>query len=235
MGAVVYKSEGATYPKITRYKPMNIKEEIAENLRYGEISKVAELVQQALNSGLSWDVVLNEGLFAGMEVVGRLFKEEEIYVPEVLKAARAMEAGQEVLEPVMLGAGAGKKKLGKVVLGTVWGDVHTLGKGLVETMLKGAGFEVVDLGVNISAEKFVEAAISEKAQIIGMSALLTTTMPYLETTIEALKEAGLGGQVKTIIGGACVTQEYADKIGADAYGDNAGEAVENAKELLGLK
>ncbi|MCP4625669.1 MAG: cobalamin-binding protein [bacterium] len=214
---------------------MDILEEIAENLRYGEVSKVAEFVKQALDSGLSWDVVLNEGMFAGMMVVGKLFSEEEIYIPEVMKAAKAMEAGQEVLEPVMLGAGAGQKKLGKVVLGTVWGDLHTLGKRLVETMLKGAGFEVVDIGENISAERFVEAAISENAQIVGMSALLTTTMPYLKTVVEALKEAGLGGQVKTIIGGACVTQNYADEIGADAYGDNAGEAVEKAKELLGLK
>jgi len=216
-------------------KPVNIQEEIAGNLRYGKASKVAELVQQALDSGLSWDVVLNEGLFAGMEVVGKLFKEEDIFIPEVMMAAKAMEAGQEVLEPVMLGARAGKKKLGKVVLGTVWGDVHTLGKGLVEIMLKGAGFEVVDIGENISAERFVEATILEKAQIVGMSALLTVTMPYMGTVVEALKEAGLGGQVKTIIGGACVTQQYADKIGADAYGDNAGEAVEKAKELLGLK
>ena len=215
-------------------KTMNIQEEIAENLRYGEVSKVAELVQQALDSGLGWEVVLNEGLFAGIEVVGKLFKEEEIYIPEVMKAARAMEAGQEVLEPLILSAGEGRKNLGKVVLGTVWGDVHTLGKSLVELMLKAAGFEVVDIGENIAAERFVEAAISEKAQLIGMSALLTMTMPHMKTVVEALKEAGLGGQVKTIIGGACVTQSYADQIGADAYGENAGEAVEKAKELLGL-
>jgi len=213
---------------------LSIQEEIAENLRYGEASKVAELVAKALDGGSSWEVVLNEGLFAGMEVVGELFKEEEIFIPEVLMAAKAMEAGQQVLEPVMLSAGEGKEKVGKVVLGTVWGDVHTLGKSLVEIMLKGAGFEVVDIGENISAERFVEAAISEKPQIIAMSALLTTTMPYMKTVVDALGEAGLGGQVKTIVGGACVTQQYADEIGADAYGDNAGEAVKKVKELLGL-
>ena len=149
-------------------------------------------------------------------------------------AAKAMDAGIKVLEPLMAGNGGWKKKV-KVVLGTVKGDIHNLGKNLVGVMLKGAGFEVMDIGVDIPAEKFVDAAISEKAQFIGMSTLLTTTMPYMRTVIEALSKAGLEGQVKTIIGGACVTQQYADEIGADAYGENAGDAVEKAKVLLGLK
>ena len=213
---------------------MDILQEIAENVRYGEASKVSEFVQKGLDDGLSWEVLLNKGLFKGMEVVGELMREEEIFIPEVLMAAKAMNAGQKLLEPLLVSTGGGKS-MGKVVLGTVKGDVHNLGKDLVGVMLKGAGFEVIDLDVDVPAEKFVDAVISEKAQLVGMSALLTVTMPYLKTTIEALRKAGLKGQIKTIIGGACVTQQYADEIGADAYGDNAGEAVKKAKELLGLK
>jgi len=212
---------------------MDILQEITENLQKGEASRVAELTQKGLDEGLSWEVILNNGLFKGMEVVGGLFREEEIFIPEVLMAAKAMEAGQKVLAPQMAGAGGGK--IGKVVLGTVKGDIHNLGKNLVNVMLKGAGFEVIDLGVDVPAEKFVDAATSEKAQLVGMSALLTFTMPYMRTTIEALQKAGLEGQVKTIIGGACVTQQYADEIGADGYAENAGEAVVKVKELLGLK
>ncbi len=212
---------------------MGVLAEIAENLRNGEAARVAELVQKGLDEGLSWEVILDKGLFAGMEVVGDLFREEDIFIPEVLMAAKAMDAGQKVLEPVMAGAGSGEKK-GKVVLGTVKGDVHNLGKRLVGVMLKGAGFEVIDIGEDVPTEKFVDAVSSENAQIVGMSALLTTTMPHMKTNIEALQKAGLK-QVKTIIGGACVTQQYADEIGADGYADNAGAAVGKAKELLGLK
>jgi len=213
---------------------VDILQEIAENLKCGQSSKVAELVEEALDNGLSYDVILNKGLFAGMEVVGDLFKEEEIYIPEVIMAAKAMEAGQKVLEPLMAGAGGGKK-IGKVILGTVKGDVHNLGKNLVGMMLRGTGFEVTDLGEDVPAEKFVDVAISEKAQIVGMSALLTTTMPHMRTTIEALHKAGLKRQVKTIIGGACVTEEYADEISADGYSENAAAAVDKVRELLGLK
>jgi len=212
---------------------VDVLQEIAENVRYGEASKVSELVQKGLDDGLSWEVLLNKGLFKGMEVVGELMREEELFIPEVLMAAKAMDAGQKLLEPLLVSTGGGKK-MGKVVLGTIQGDVHNLGKNLVGVMLKGAGFEVIDLGVDVPAEKFVDTVISEKARLVGMSALLTTTMPRMKTNIEALQKAGLN-QVKTIIGGACVTQQYADEIGADAYGDNAGEAVEKAKELLGLK
>jgi 5-methyltetrahydrofolate--homocysteine methyltransferase len=169
-----------------------------------------------------------------MEVIGKLFKEEEIFLPEVIMAAKAMNAGIQLLKPLMVNADSGKK-MGKVILGTVNGDIHDLGKNLVGIMLKGTGFEVIDIGVNVSAERFLSAAISEKAQLVGMSALLTTTMPHLKTTIEAIQKAGLAGKVKTIIGGACVTQQYADEIGADAYGDNAGDGVEKARELCGLK
>jgi 5-methyltetrahydrofolate--homocysteine methyltransferase len=191
-------------------------------------------VKKALDETIHWSIVLEKGLSAGMEVVGHLFKEEEIFLPEVLMAAKAMDAGQKVLEPLMLGAGGGRK-LGKVVLGTVKGDMHNLGKNLVNIMLRGAGFEVVDLGVDVPSDIFVERATSEKAQVVAMSALLTTTMPHMRTVIEGLHRAGLKDRVKTIVGGACVTQQFADQIGADAYADNAGGAVTRIKELLGLK
>ena len=212
---------------------MDTLQEIAEGLQNGEATRVAELVQKGLDDGLEWKVILDDGLFKGMEVIGNLFREDEVFVPEVLMAAKAMEAGQKVLEPAMAGAGSGEKA-GKVILGTVKGDIHNLGKNLVGVMLKGAGFEVIDIGVDVTAEKFIEAATSEKAQLIGMSALLTTTMHHMKTNIEALQKAGLN-QVKTIIGGACVTEQYADEIGADGYAENAGDAVVKAKELLGLK
>jgi len=213
---------------------MDILKAIAENVRNGNAGKVTELVKKALDEKIHWSVVLEKGLSAGMEVVGHLFKDEEIFLPEVLMAAKAMDAGQKVLEPLMLGAGGGRK-LGTVVLGTVKGDMHNLGKNLVNIMLRGAGFEVVDLGVDVASDIFVERAISEKAQVVGMSALLTTTMPHMRTVIEGLHKAGLKDRVKTIVGGACVTQQFADKIGADAYADNAGGAVTRIKELLGLK
>ena len=212
---------------------MDILKAIAENVRNGNAEKVTELVKKALDEKIHWSVVLEKGLSAGMEVVGHLFKEEEIFLPEVLMAAKAMDAGQKVLEPLMVGAGGGRK-LGTVVLGTVKGDVHNLGKNLVHVMLRGAGFKVIDLGVGVSADQFVERAIAEKAGVVGMSALLTTTMPYMKTVIDALEKAGCKGRTKTIVGGACVTKKFADEIGADAYSDNAGAAVGKVKELLGL-
>ena len=213
---------------------MDILKETAETLQNGNGPKVTELVQKGLDEGLNWKDILDNGLFAGMEVIGKLFKEEDIFIPEVLMAAKAMDAGIKVLEPVMKSSGKEERR-GKIILGTVKGDIHNLGKNLVAIMLKGAGFEVIDIGIDVPADKFVDAVVSEKAQLVGMSALLTTTMPYMRTTIEALHKAGLKGQVKTLIGGACVTQEYADEIGADGYGDNAGGAVEKTKALLGLK
>jgi 5-methyltetrahydrofolate--homocysteine methyltransferase len=212
---------------------MDILQQIAESLQKGQASNVAELTQKALEQGRSWKDILEKGLFASMEVVGKLFAEEEIFLPEVLMVAKAMNAGVKVLEPHM-GKG-GQKKVGKVVLGTVKGDLHDLGKKLVNIMLEGAGFEVIDLGVDVPAERFVDAVRSEKAQLVGMSALLTTTMPHMRTVIEALKEAGLSSKVKTIVGGACVTQAFADQIGADAYGSNASDAVSKARKLLGLR
>ena len=211
---------------------MNELKEIGENLLNGQAPKVRELTQAALDKGIEIEKILNEGLIAGMMEVGERFKREEIYLPEVLFAARAMKAGMEVLEPLLLSAGA--QPIGKIILGTVKGDVHDVGKNLVGIMLKGAGFEVIDLGVDIAPEKFIDAAKEQGARLIGMSALLGTTIPVMKSTIEALEAAGLKGQIRTMIGGAIVTQSYADKIGADGYAPDAASAVDKAQELLGL-
>lgn len=210
---------------------MEILEAIAENLRFGEASKVEELVQAALDDGVDVDDVLQGGLISGMTTVGILFRDEEMFLPEVMLSAKAMDAGMEILEPLLLLKHSGKKKEAKIVLGTVVGDVHSIGKNLVGIMLKGAGFEVEDLGVNVSPEKFVEAAAGG-AQIVGMSALLTTTMRSMKTNIEALDSAGLRGKVKILVGGAVLTQKYADEIGADGYAPDAGSVVDKVKELL---
>jgi 5-methyltetrahydrofolate--homocysteine methyltransferase len=204
---------------------------IAERVRYGDADLVRQLVGEEVTSGMSPQTILNGGLFGGMAIVGELFKDEEIYIPEVIMAAKAMQAGVDVLEPFLAGE-ARSDRTGTVVLGTVKGDLHDLGKKLVAIMLRGAGFAVIDLGINVSAETFVNAAVKEKAQVVAMSGLLTTTIPYMRTVIEALGSAGLGGRVKTLIGGACVTQSFADAIGADGYGENAAVAVKKAQELV---
>ncbi|HDM78069.1 MAG TPA: cobalamin-binding protein [Deltaproteobacteria bacterium] len=205
--------------------------QIALLVQEGKHEEVAKLVKQALEEGVPASEILEQGLIAGMNVVGEKFKKLEIFVPQVLLSARAMKAGMEVLRPVL--AQKKVKATGKVVLGTVRGDQHDIGKNLVGMMLEGAGFEVFDLGVNVPESKFVEAAKEKNADIVGMSALLTTTMPYMKTTIEALRANGL--KVKVLVGGAPVTQKFADEIGADAYGANAAEAVDKAKELLGIQ
>ena len=207
--------------------------EIAENLIEGEVDKVGELIKAAIDKGIVAAEILNDGLIAGMTVVGDQFKKEEIFLPEVLFAARAMKAGMALLEPLLLSAGTEPK--GKVVLGTIKGDVHDIGKNLVAVMLKGAGFKVIDIGVDTPAERFIEAAREQGAKLIGMSAMLGTTMQNMKTTIEVLEEAGLKGEVKTMIGGAIVTQSFADKIGADGYAPDAASAVDKAKELFGLR
>ena len=171
--------------------------------------------------------ILDKGLIAGMDVIGGRFKRNEVYIPEVLIAARAMKTAMEVLEPELVKAGV--KPIGKFMIGTVQGDLHDIGKNLVAMMMKGAGFEVVDLGVDISPEKFVEQAKATGIKLIGMSALLTTTMPAMEKTIKAFKDAGI--DAKIMIGGAPVTQGYADKIGADGYAADAATAVDVAKKF----
>lgn len=206
-------------------------ETIANAVIEGEEEKVRELVEQAIAKGVSADKVLSEGLIAGMNVVGERMKKHEIFIPEVLLSATAVQAGMDLLKPLLVTSGVG---LGpKVVLGTVEGDIHDVGKNLVGIMLTGAGFQVIDIGKDIPAERFVQAVREEEAQIVAMSALLTTTMPEMRNTIEALKAAGLREKVKVIVGGAPVSPEYATQIGADAYGRDAAVAVDKVRELVG--
>jgi len=201
---------------------------LADAIIKGDQNAAVEITRTALKEGTAAKSVLEEGLIAGMDVVGGRFKKNEIYIPEVLIAARAMKMAMEILEPEL--AKAGVKPVGKFLIGTVQGDLHDIGKNLVAMMLKGAGFEVVDLGVDVGPEKFVEQAGSTGIQLIGMSALLTTTMPGMEKTVKALKDAGVS--VKVMIGGAPVTQGYADRIGADGYAPDAASAVDMAKTLI---
>jgi 5-methyltetrahydrofolate--homocysteine methyltransferase len=201
---------------------------LSEAIIKGDQQTAVEITQSGIDEGMAPGVILAEGLIAGMSVIGTRFKANEVYIPEVLIAARAMKMAMDILEPKL--AEAGVEPLGKAVMGTVKGDMHDIGKNLVIMMLKGAGFEVIDLGVDVAAETFVEKAKENDAQIVGLSALLTTTMPSMEAAIAAIKEAGL--DVKTMIGGAPVTQSYADKIGADGYSPDAASAVDLAKSLL---
>jgi len=202
---------------------------IADALIKGQAPKVKELVQQAVNEGVQPKEILSEGLIAGMSVVGERFKKNEIYVPEVLIAARAMHAGMDILKPLLTAAGV--KPKGVVAMGTVKGDLHDIGKNLVKMMVEGAGFNVVDLGVDVLPEKYVKAA-RDGAQVIGLSALLTTTMPSMKTTIDALTAAGLRDSVKVMVGGAPLTQAYADEIGADGYAPDAASAADLVNELI---
>jgi len=201
---------------------------IAEALIRGDRDTVVKLVNQAVKEGVGADAILNEGLVAGMDVVGRKFKNNEFYVPEVLIAARAMNAGMEIIQPILVRTGA--KPVATVVIGTVKGDLHDIGKNLVGMMLKGGGFKVVDAGIDVSPERFVQLAQEAGAEIIGLSALLTTTMTQMPKVIEAVKEAGLAAKV--MIGGAPITQDYADEIGADGYAPDAASAVDLVRSLL---
>ena len=205
--------------------------QIAERLYDGDDDAVAELTQKALDEGLAPAEVLNGGLLAGMDQVGVDFRDGELFIPEVLIAARAMHAGMDVLRPLL--AEGDVPLAGKVVMGTVEGDLHDIGKNLVAMMLEGGGFEIVDLGTDIPPDKFIEAIKAEQPHMIGLSALLTTTMPSMKRTIDALVEAGLREKVKVMIGGAPVTQAFADEIGADGYAPDAASAVELARSLVG--
>lgn len=209
---------------------MAILEEISEQLKKGKVKIVKEKVQEALDQGISPKEVLEEGLIKTMNEIGVKFKNNEIYVPEVLIAARAMNAGLAILEPKLVEAGA--KPLGKVVLGTVKGDLHDIGKNLVGIMLKGAGLEVVDVGVDVSADKFIDTAEKEGASIICMSALLTTTMEYMGEVIKELDSRNLRDKYTVMIGGAPITDEYAKQIHADYYTPDAASAAEVAKRVL---
>lgn len=207
--------------------------EISESLIDGEAPKVKELVQKAIDEGVAPKKILEEGLIAGMNIVGEKFKEGEYFVPDVLISARAMHAGMSVLKPAL--AKAGTKPSARFLIGTVKGDMHDIGKNLVAIMVEGSGFEVIDLGVDVSPEKFVEAVKEKQPQVVGLSALLTTTMTAMQTTIEALKQSGLREKVKIMVGGASVTQAFADKIGADGYAPDAASAAIKAKKLAGVK
>ncbi len=208
----------------------DILQKIASNLYDGEDQEVAELVQEALDQGIAPGEILQGGLVAGMDEVGRDFKAGDLFVPEVLIAARAMHAGMNVLRPLL--ADSDMVTAGKCVIGTVKGDLHDIGKNLVKMMLDGAGFETIDLGTDAGPETFVEAVREHQPQLMGMSALLTTTMVQMKATIEALEEAGLRESVKIMVGGAPVTDVFAREIGADAYAADAASAVDVARGLV---
>jgi 5-methyltetrahydrofolate--homocysteine methyltransferase len=201
---------------------------LADAVINGDQNKALEITKAAIKEGIAAKDILDNGLIKGMDIVGDRFKKNEFYIPEVLIAARAMKMAMVVLEPELVKAGV--EPVGKLLIGTVQGDLHDIGKNLVAMMLKGAGFEVIDLGVDVGPEKFIEKVKAAKAQVVGMSALLTTTMPGMEKTIKALKKAGI--PVKVMIGGAPVTQDYADRIGADGYAPDAASAVDLAKSLV---
>lgn len=203
---------------------------IYQNVIQGNAPETAQGVQRAIDAGLEPGEILNQGMIAAMAEVGRQFEAGDMFVPEMLIAARAMKEGLAILQPHLVDAGV--EPVGKVVLGTVKGDLHDIGKNLVGMMLEGSGFEVIDLGVDVSPDEFVAAIQEHQPQLVGLSALLTTTMPGMQATIEALAEADVRGQVKVLVGGAPVTSQFAQEIGADAYAPDASAAATQAKALL---
>jgi 5-methyltetrahydrofolate--homocysteine methyltransferase len=209
---------------------MSILESISQSLQNGEPDSVSNLTRKAIDDGLPAKDILHKGLLAGMEVVGRRFKGHEIFLPDVLLAAKAMYAGMDILKPLMVGEDT--VKTGTVVIGTVQGDLHDIGKNLVGIMLRGAGFNVIDLGKDVPPEKFIEEAKKTGAQVIGLSALLTTTMPVMEQVVSLAREHGLHRKVRIIVGGAPLSDEYAHQIGADAYCFDGISAVECVKGFM---
>ena len=204
--------------------------ELYEAVVSGNAKATQALTQQALADGVDPLKLVNEYMVPAMDEVGRRFEANEYFVPELLISARAMKASLELIRPIL--TARGDKPVGRVAIGTVKGDLHDIGKNLVASLLEGGGFEVIDLGVNVTPEKFIETVNAKQANIIAMSALLTTTMPSMKTTIDALKQAGVRGKVKVLIGGAPITQKYADEIGADGYSENAVGAVALAKKAV---
>ncbi len=211
---------------------MSVLQQISESIQRGEDQKVGALTQQAIDGGLSATDILNNGLLAGMDVVGQRFGANEIFLPEVLLSARVMNAGMDLIKPLLVADDV--PSLGKVVIGTIKGDLHDIGKNLVGIMLRGAGYEVIDLGADVAAERFVDTADTEGAQVIGLSALLTTTMSGMKDVVELVKTKGLEGKVKVIVGGAPLSQAFADDIGADGYGYDASNAVNIVKNFAGV-
>jgi len=209
-----------------------IMQEVAYELIMGNNTEVDRLTQEALSDGFTANQLLDDGLLNGMAIVGVKFRDNLIFVPEVLVAARAMKAGMVHIEPILSASGA--EPAGTIIMGTVKGDLHDIGKNLCIMMLRGAGFVVHDIGVDSSADDFIDAADEHSAEVVGMSALLTTTMPNMGRTIAAFEDMGLRDEVRIMVGGAPVTQDFADEMGADAYGDNAVDAVDKAQELVRL-
>ena len=205
-------------------------QDITQAVVDGDAATAEKLTRQALAEGTSAASILRQALIPGMDKVGKLMQDEEYYIPEVLLSARAMKTASDILKPLIQAAGE-QESLGRVVIGTVRGDLHDIGKNLVVMMLEGAGFEVVDLGINISPEQFVDKAVESKADIIGLSALLTTTMVGMRDVVETLKKRGLRDKIKVMIGGAPVTQRFAEDIGADGYAMEAASATEIARKL----
>ncbi len=209
---------------------MSLIQEISEFLQKGRAKNVKTLVQQALDEGMDPKEILNDGLLGGMMIIGDKFKKNEVFVPEVLVAARAMNAGLSILEPELVKVG--NEPIGRVVIGTVKGDLHDIGKNIVSMMIKGAGFEIYDIGVDADADKFIDKAEEVGADIIAMSALLTTTMPAMKEVIDRLQERGLRDKYIVMVGGAPVNQSFADQIGADYYTEDATSAANKAKEIM---
>lgn len=206
---------------------------IAENLIQGKADIVKQLTEQALNEGMEAKEILEKGLLGGMSVIGHRFKNNEIFLPEVLVAARAMHAGMDILKPALIASNV--KAPARVAIGTVKGDLHDIGKNIVIMMMQGGGFDTIDLGIDVPEEKFIETIKNEDIQILGLSALLTTTMVNMKSIIKKTKEAGLGDRIKIMVGGAPVTQAFADEIGADGFAADAATAVDKAKQILGLQ
>ncbi len=209
---------------------MEILKDIAQDLIAGNDAKVAELVALAIQTDVPTVEILDDGLIAGMSVVGDRFRSHEMFLPEVLLSARAMTAGVSLLKPLLVAEEVPSR--GKVILGTVQGDLHDIGKNLVGIMLRGAGFEVVDLGTDVPAEEFIDAAVAENASIIGLSALLTTTMPLMKSVVDLVEERGLSDELKVIVGGAPLSEEFARSIGAQDYAYDAANAVEKVVALV---
>jgi 5-methyltetrahydrofolate--homocysteine methyltransferase len=211
----------------------DVLKKIAAQLEKGDAPGVKALTEEAVALDVSAEDILNNGLVSGMNVVGTKFKNNEFFIPEVLIAARAMKAGMEIIKPLL--AKAKVKSRGKVIIGTVKGDLHDIGKNIVSMMLEGAGFDVMNLGTDMTVEKIMEQMNKEKPDVLGMSALLTTTMVYMRDVVESLEKAGLKNSVKVIIGGAPITQSYANEIRADGYAPDAASAVDLVKGLLGIQ
>jgi 5-methyltetrahydrofolate--homocysteine methyltransferase len=209
---------------------MDVLASIQSALISGKRDQLMEETNKAVSEGIKPHKILNEGLMPGMDVVGEKFKNDELYIPEVINVANIFKASVEIIKPLLMGEDI--PTIGKVLIGTVQGDMHDVGKNIVVLMLEASGFEVFDLGVNVPTEEFIAKAKEHKVEVLGMSALLTTTMPKIGEVIEALKEAGLNGKIKTIIGGAPINQTFANEVGADAYGHDAIDAADKIKDLL---